>query len=487
MQIRCNLNTMKRHICDITVDEKEDVDLDPPPYLTFYKSLGEGTYGKVYFAKFGNDPKGRAIKILKSNHSFSVDTPPIIRELLVGGTCSERAGVIRFDSGLYGIISDVGHCTLQSVSPDKIPIDCARILMKQLIEQIILIHKKNCMHRDIKPENILLKFYDSKKFPEIEIIDYGLSTPSIISEDSNVTSLWWRSPEVILGLPHTKSLDIWSFGVILANLCCDSKITTSFTERVALNDIWKVIGFPSKDVWDISDYIDKQNIVGRGFLIEKTEKTKSLCDLLKNILNPNPENRPTGEEILLHPFFSELHILNEETTKWFETIKLKYNKQNTDIIPSLTFTKPEAFLSSSFLDSTYVESDAIYLSKALNSLSDDYLKIIKSISIYCNWDQSITDQCILITDRTLNGSVFYPTDPKALVSAAAYVTGCLYDGVEPNMKELKKWTKMEGNILIIENGVHAVLNAMKYRLLNDKVCTKIMKMEKWNKIKKIFL
>lgn len=470
---------MKRHfteIIDTSLDLKED------SYLSFYKCIGEGTYGKVYLAKFGDDTKERAIKVLKSNNSFSVDTPPIIRELLVGGTCGQRSGVLRFDSGLYGIVSNVGHCTLQSIAPNKIPIDCARIIAKRLLEKIVLIHDKGCMHRDLKPENILLKFNSDDDFPEVDIIDFGLSSPILESDDSNVTSLWWRAPEVLIGLPHSKSIDVWSFGVIFANLCCNTKITTSKDDKGALNDIWKTIGFPSPKTWDIQDFVETQHIRAKGFDIDK--EFKHVRDILQLILKPNPVDRPSANELLLHDFFNEPFPITQEGRLWIKEVNLNFNKMYTFDVPLKTFSNLGAFLSSSFLDSTYVESESLYILNALKNITPEHLKAIKSISIFCDWDRQITNKCILITDRTLNGTSFFPTDPKALVCASSYVTSCLYGNLEPSMAELKKWTKMQLNISVIENGVHAVLSALKYRLLPENLCNKIMKMEKWEIIQK---
>jgi serine/threonine protein kinase len=142
------------------------------------------------------------MKILKSEGNFHNDMPSIIRELLIGGTCSQRSRIVQFvKNASYGIVNKIGDCTLNDLIQRKLTIDEARMISYKILVKLNNIHQMGFMHRDIKPENILLHFTDSGL--DIEIIDYGLSSPSEKNDDSNVTSLWWRSPEVIMGLNHT--------------------------------------------------------------------------------------------------------------------------------------------------------------------------------------------------------------------------------------------------------------------------------------------
>lgn len=71
------------------------------------------------------------------------------------------------------------------------------------------------IHCDLKPENILLV---QPQRSAIKVIDFGSSCFVDERMYTYVQSRFYRSPEVILGLPYGCEIDMWSFGCILAEL-----------------------------------------------------------------------------------------------------------------------------------------------------------------------------------------------------------------------------------------------------------------------------
>nr|GFC40421.1 dual specificity tyrosine-phosphorylation-regulated kinase 3 [Tanacetum cinerariifolium] len=86
----------------------------------------------------------------------------------------------------------------------------------QCLEAIQFLHGLGLIHCDLKPENILVKSYSRC---EVKVIDLGSSCFETDHLCSYVQSRSYRAPEVILGLPYDKKIDIWSLGCILAELC----------------------------------------------------------------------------------------------------------------------------------------------------------------------------------------------------------------------------------------------------------------------------
>ena len=86
----------------------------------------------------------------------------------------------------------------------------------QCLEALQFLHSLGLIHCDLKPENILVKSYSRC---EIKVIDLGSSCFETDHLCSYVQSRSYRAPEVILGLPYGKKIDIWSLGCILAELC----------------------------------------------------------------------------------------------------------------------------------------------------------------------------------------------------------------------------------------------------------------------------
>jgi dual specificity tyrosine-phosphorylation-regulated kinase 1 len=71
------------------------------------------------------------------------------------------------------------------------------------------------IHCDLKPENILLRHADEN---EIKVIDFGSSCRSNQCVYPYIQSRAYRSPEVLLGLPYTAAIDMWSLGCILVEM-----------------------------------------------------------------------------------------------------------------------------------------------------------------------------------------------------------------------------------------------------------------------------
>jgi serine/threonine protein kinase len=90
----------------------------------------------------------------------------------------------------------------------------AALVMKQLMEGLIYLEKKQIIHRDLKLENIMLVSQDNDH--ELKIVDFGLST-KIDKVDPNVRcgTPGYVAPEVIGGGRYDYKSDIFSCGVIL--------------------------------------------------------------------------------------------------------------------------------------------------------------------------------------------------------------------------------------------------------------------------------
>ena len=84
-------------------------------------------------------------------------------------------------------------------------------VMLQLTAGISYIHKHGLVHRDIKPDNL---FYLPSG--ELKIGDFGISTPIGTKPvgDSIQGTIYYCSPEVLMGKPAERSNDIYSMGVV---------------------------------------------------------------------------------------------------------------------------------------------------------------------------------------------------------------------------------------------------------------------------------
>ncbi|XP_054282230.1 dual specificity tyrosine-phosphorylation-regulated kinase 4-like isoform X2 [Macrosteles quadrilineatus] len=114
-----------------------------------------------------------------------------------------------------------------------------------LVQCLRLLHKENIIHCDLKPENVLLKQRGSSS---IKVIDFGSSCYSHQRVYTYIQSRFYRSPEVILGLPYGTPIDMWSLGCILAELYTGYPLFPGENEVEQLACVMEVLGVPPEDV-----------------------------------------------------------------------------------------------------------------------------------------------------------------------------------------------------------------------------------------------
>ncbi|XP_065581916.1 uncharacterized protein LOC136041241 isoform X2 [Artemia franciscana] len=114
-----------------------------------------------------------------------------------------------------------------------------------LIHCLRLLRRENIIHCDLKPENVLLKHHKSSS---IKVIDFGSSCYTHQRVYTYIQSRFYRSPEVILGLPYGPPIDMWSLGCILAELFTGYPLFPGENEMEQLACIMEILGLPPDSV-----------------------------------------------------------------------------------------------------------------------------------------------------------------------------------------------------------------------------------------------
>ncbi|KAI3360748.1 hypothetical protein L3Q82_012984 [Scortum barcoo] len=93
-----------------------------------------------------------------------------------------------------------------------------RPILHQMATTLQLLSSLGAVHADLKTDNIMM--VDCKNQPlRVKMIDFGLAHHVSQSwRNSYIQPRYYRSPEVILGLPYTAAIDMWSLGCIAAEL-----------------------------------------------------------------------------------------------------------------------------------------------------------------------------------------------------------------------------------------------------------------------------
>ena len=131
-----------------------------------------------------------------------------------------------------------------------------------------------------------------------------------------VVTLWYRAPEILLRCgEYGKPSDVWAVGCIFAELLNKGRpILPGRNEIDQYLQICDLIGKPRKDRDDWRDFFKLEN---SDYLLQMSRQKHnkieerfssfpdSCIDLLEDLLQWDPANRLTINEVLLHPFFTE--------------------------------------------------------------------------------------------------------------------------------------------------------------------------------------
>ena len=84
-----------------------------------------------------------------------------------------------------------------------------------MLEALDFVHSLGLIHCDVKPENIVIRSYSRC---EVKLIDFGSSCFVTDRATTYIQSRSYRAPEVILSLPYSGAVDVWSCGCIFGEL-----------------------------------------------------------------------------------------------------------------------------------------------------------------------------------------------------------------------------------------------------------------------------
>ncbi|XP_018489282.2 uncharacterized protein LOC108859877 [Raphanus sativus] len=191
----------------------------------------------------------------------------------------------------------------------------------QCLEALNFLHGLGLIHCDLKPENILIKSYSRC---EIKVIDLGSSCFETDHLCSYVQSRSYRAPEVILGLPYDKKIDIWSLGCILAELCSGNVLFQNDSPATLLARVIGIIGSIDQQMLakgpDTSKYFTKNHLLyernqesnNLEYLIPKKSSLRrrlpmgdqGFIDFVAHLLQVDPKKRPSASEALKHPWLT---------------------------------------------------------------------------------------------------------------------------------------------------------------------------------------
>lgn len=304
------------------MDEKQTTPSDMKGYEELL-TIGRGAYGTVYKARDKNT--GNIVALKKVVVSLTEDGIPknTLREisLLKQLDGYEHPNIVRLFDICHGqqkdkelimflvfehVEQDLSAYIDKAVSKGGIPTMIIRDMSREILNGVDFLHSNRIVHRDLKPQNLLVT-----NDGHIKLADFGLAKTYDFEMQltSVVVTLWYRAPEVLLGLTYATPVDIWSVGCIIAELYKLSPLFCGTSEGDQLNTIFKILGKPSRDEWpkeNVCVKYDSFEIVDASGL---AQMIPNLCsnaeDLVLSMLTFDPTKRIRALDALNHSYFTE--------------------------------------------------------------------------------------------------------------------------------------------------------------------------------------
>ena len=222
--------------------------------------IGQGISGRVYEVYKDDDSKMRyAMKIIKNKKIYrnqslielkmvaSLNKNCFMKNHLHNCHIINLQDYFFYQEHLCMVFEMLNENLYQSLQHNHlqgISLNSINFIIKQLLQAIEQVHSLGIIHCDIKPENILVKIKLDKEKSDISVklTDFGSACLKNNLIFSQVQSLFYRAPEVILGIPYTQAIDIWSVGLVTAELFLGKPLIPGYSEYDQLAKIIKIIG-----------------------------------------------------------------------------------------------------------------------------------------------------------------------------------------------------------------------------------------------------
>lgn len=189
----------------------------------------------------------------------------------------------------------------------------------QLLTALAFLRKHRIIHCDLKPENILLE-QSSKS--AIKLIDFGSSCFFNEQIYTYIQSRFYRAPEIMLGIPYTTAIDMWSFGCILSELFTGSPLFPGNSEPEQMAMILEIADLPPNKMLEqasrrevffrqdnspipVMDVQGRVRVPGSKQLSDAVKSSDGeFLSFLQECLAWDPEKRLAPEEAFLHPWIA---------------------------------------------------------------------------------------------------------------------------------------------------------------------------------------
>lgn len=255
--------------------------------------LNAGAFARVHAAVNSDTQETAAVKVLDKR--LACNRVDVLRAEIdihthVSQALPHAAGIVQLldvfedDDHVYLVLERCRGWTLSELLQrcGFFPEQYSAWVTQQVARALCALHCLKVVHRDIKPENLM--FTHNSPGSNLKLIDFGLSVLDCAAdvEPEIVGSPDFVAPEVLRQQLYSPACDMWALGVLIYTMLCGCPpFSNDMQIRMAplrfYQDIWAVVGSDAKD-------------------------------LIKRLLNKDPQRRPTAAAVLQHRWLQQAEV-----------------------------------------------------------------------------------------------------------------------------------------------------------------------------------
>ncbi|AAW45566.2 yeast yak1, putative [Cryptococcus deneoformans JEC21] len=222
--------------------------------------LGQGTFGQVVKCQNMRTHDLVAVKVVKNKPAYLQQSKmevAILELLNTQHDPQDRHHILRMHDSfthkhhlclVFECLSSNLYELIKQNQFKGLSTQLVKVFTQQLLDCLSVLKDARLIHCDLKPENILLKSLQS---PQIKVIDFGSACHEMQTVYTYIQSRFYRSPEVLLGLPYSTSIDMWSLGCIVVELFLGLPLFPGTSEYNQISRIVDMLGNPPSHLLEV--------------------------------------------------------------------------------------------------------------------------------------------------------------------------------------------------------------------------------------------
>ncbi|KPI89223.1 putative protein kinase [Leptomonas seymouri] len=252
--------------------------------------LGRGSSGAVHRAIHRSSNTTVALKEIKVCGKAHMSEVRRELETLHAGHCATPYlvnfyGAFTHEGSVF-IAMEAMDGSLQEIAK-PVPLPVLACITRQMLKGLFYLHRvRHLMHRDLKPSNVLY----SSRTGDIKISDFGVSSfleCTKADAHSFVGTVTYMSPERLHGDSYSYGADIWSLGLVVAELALGVCPFAGLRGESSEGRFWALI----------------QHLSGAGPALElPSDMDRTLAEFIGACVVKVPDQRATCSDLLQHPF-----------------------------------------------------------------------------------------------------------------------------------------------------------------------------------------